>query len=579
MFSLKNLIVLLVVLGTLESVFCSCENNCSGHGHCSGSTCQCQSPYAGTDCSIFDMQLTSGRQVSSQAVDRMEWKFYHISVPYSPASMTWSVEQTSQFQNADCDLYIRRNNYPTRGTYDYRDITTRSSFSVDMNGVENGVWYAGVYGYHQCGFSIKVQLDGSCPSSCSGHGTCNAGTCSCNSGWSGEACDVQDSEMVLGQYYDATAETGTWRYYFVAASDDWESLDFDMTQPSGQGDCDLYVRVGGRPTMFRYDFANLTTAATSTVRVSEVRSAIYHVGVYGYVGCTYRLRAQKTTPSGPSDCANQCSMHGSCSRSQCECRSAFVGQQCERMVIKLSYASPVHGFAGDNAWNYYTAQDFSSNPLIVNIAQNDAAADCDLYVRRGQDPTRFQYDALDISANQSFNLTIAEPGDDTWHIGVYGWYPCEYTITLLEATTCDCPRGAHGSCPSGTTGCVCNDGWAGDACDIAIGQLTIAAPATGTINFNAWDYYQITVTSSYVAAVVQEVNTQGFVWLFISQTEFPTLQTYDASDQEPNTSVHYATAQFKTVETFTYTIGVYGSPFNAHQVGVPYKLVVWAPQQ
>jgi hypothetical protein len=84
----------------------------------------------------------------------------------------------------------------------------------------------------------------------------------------------------------------------------------------------------------------------------------------------------------------------------------------------------------DNSWNYYTVQATTNNDIVLQFSTSSStpSGDCDVYVKRGQNPTRTSFDYRDIGFGRTFNLTIDDPADYTWYIGVYGYTKCEYTF-------------------------------------------------------------------------------------------------------------------------------------------------------
>ena len=86
------------------------------------------------------------------------------------------------------------------------------------------------------------------------------------------------------------------------------------------------------------------------------------------------------------------------------------------------------GFVGTSQWNFWHLHYFSQSPIRVTVIQQ-GAGDCDLYIKQNSDPTRIRYQYSDVSLNTEFSITIDRPGDDVWHLGVFGWTPCHYTIS------------------------------------------------------------------------------------------------------------------------------------------------------
>jgi hypothetical protein len=129
----------------------------------------------------------------------------------------------------------------------------------------------------------------------------------------------------------------------------------------------------------------------------------------------------------------------------------------------------VSGFVGDNTWNYYHYNAFSSYNLMVTMNQTSALGDCDLYVKSDSNPTRFDYTYRysplpqsvsfilssiemlivlglvcavfdrDISFRSNVTLAITNPADLTWYVGVFGYRSCAYVLSVLDTCTLRTP--------------------------------------------------------------------------------------------------------------------------------------------
>lgn len=108
----------------------------------------------------------------------------------------------------------------------------------------------------------------------------------------------------------------------------------------------------------------------------------------------------------------------------------FIIYSIERSALQLD--SEVTGYVETNYWNYYNFRVVTQNNVIIHVVQtgNFANQDCDVFVKGNEDPTRTSYDFANLSNLQVFNVTISEPGDTTWHVGVYGWTTCAYTLSI-----------------------------------------------------------------------------------------------------------------------------------------------------
>ncbi len=210
---------------------------------------------------------------------------------------------------------------------------------------------------------LLCRSTGSC---CSYSHALFAGSCRCNSGFSGPACELSELGVTLDQVYTGTVAQGAWNYFFYSPRSIYSELDWIVTQTSTQGDCDIYLRAYNRPTLWEWDLANVTIGPVSIINQTEVtQGTTYYLGVYGYTGCQYNIKVVGVTPSSSSECPNQCSLHStSCVRSKCTCMAGFTGVVCETMTYNLPLDYPVPGYVGDNAWNYCSPISVFSIPFL-----------------------------------------------------------------------------------------------------------------------------------------------------------------------------------------------------------------------
>jgi len=241
------------------------------------------------------------------------------------------------------------------------------------------------------------------------------------------------------------------------------------------------------------------------------------------------------------------------------------------------------GYVGNNAWNYYHITADTANNLVVTAARTSSSGDCDLYVRAGAKPTRFDYQYLDISTRVVANVTIINPQAETWYIGVFGWYPCEYVLYVQESVACDCASTLNGHCDTNSSICNCNAGWVGTACDVAVTTLTSGVPVRNNrIQTDQWAYYLINASNSSAFSLsLKEQDTTGLTWVFIDHNQFPTFTNYDYSDKNAHSQVHQISYYRNEPETGSIYIGVYGSPYifsdpnSGKNITVLYDIVAW----
>jgi len=333
----------------------------------------------------------------------------------------------------------------------------------------------------------------------------------------------------------------------------------------------LYIRFGVAPTIWIWDFANVTINDVSTIQITDSKSGYYFAGVYGFKACSFNLTASLDS----SDCPNQCSKRATCISQVCQCPPTFTGDYCETMVAPLNEDAEVTGYVARNSWNYYTHITDTEDNFVIYINQT-SGGDCDLYVRGGAIPTRFNYDYQDLSTVAFYSLSISDPGDQTWYIGVYGWAPCDYQIWVDETSSCPGNCNGHGQCTADGT-CICTPPYTGDGCDSqAIALSNGVALYNQQASFNNWVYYSFPVVdTSSLHILVLETSTTGFLWLYVAKT-VPTLRNYMFVNNS-RTELHIITSEFDTDGSDTYQIGVYANPYSEEVTSVPYSIVAFAP--
>lgn len=572
-FAILLVLIIQFVYGQTPAPAWQCPNSCTSHGNCvrypdGHIACLCNAGYAGNDCSIPVRALSSGETITDR-VDAYNWKFYTISVPGGTHTLlfqVWTLESTA---HGDCDLFIKKGDYPTRDRYDYKDDSLAKNFSILINPAAPGTWWAGMYGFTACDFRMQVTVTGSCAENCNGNGDCVNGACRCYSGWIGPTCATPEEELPLNVVKVGSVATGKWRYYHIALPDPTPQLVILMNQTTTHGDCDLYVRREALPDFFNWDYVNTTTQPKSSIVITNAARGYWFLGIYGFDACSYNLLAFR----GYS-CPNECSRHGRCAGSTCTCDSDYSGVYCETKLSPLQLDERVSGFVEFNSWNYYRFQTNTARTLAIGLYQEDSHGDCDIFVRKDSKPDRFHFDYADERIGQNITLTIADPLVGEYWIGIYGAARCGYSLQITETVECGV-RCVHGRCVNHL--CHCDRGWAGQACDLPVTPLVQNTALTGAVAVNEWHYYSFTSDSSTIYIHLREKNSTGFLWLFASDTYPPTLTQHDAADQRMS-SVHTVSFEYSDNDRSptTIIIGVYGSPYQASQPHPSaYDIVAW----
>ena len=126
---------------------------------------------------------------------------------------------------------------------------------------------------------------------CSGHGSCNAGTCICNNGYGGDDCSVLDTSLTSGVIVTGNLKTYQWHYYHISVPDSGDTLIISVNQTSRLGDVDVYVKLGSYPTGDNYDLSDTSDSNSISLSVNPAQSGTYYVGLYGFWDVSYNISA------------------------------------------------------------------------------------------------------------------------------------------------------------------------------------------------------------------------------------------------------------------------------------------------
>jgi len=350
---------------------------------------------------------------------------------------------------------------------------------------------------------------------------------------------------------------------------------YTLTELDQDADCDLYVAYKRTPSLYVFDYANLTLYDESQIHIPNSDSGIYVLGIHGYTECSFRVTV--AVKNNDAECPNKCSGHGNCMVDECSCSPGFDGDSCEWMRAPLALNQPQTGYVGDNEWNYYTARIITNSPFIVNLTQTDGG-DCDLYLKADEAPSRFNFDYFDLSREQELSLLVAEPGDKLWYIGVFGWEACSYSLVIDEERVCECGDSHHGHCIEGSVECVCDDGYTGASCNHKVKDLTIGSKKKNNVTMGDWVYYKVHVDGSSAGVVsMKERDSQGFLDLYVSFVEPPTISSYDLVASQTDSNVHEIQIFVDQPQTRLMYIGVHGNGYITHpDVDYYFFIYAWA---
>jgi len=396
-----------------------------------------------------------------------------------------------------------------------------------------------------------------------------SGQCRCYSGYTGTDCGTQVAVLSINTPVSGSlALHASTVYQFTLQSG---NLMVFAVQETGGGDCDLYVKYEGIPSTTNWDYANVTTRDFSSISVTDPQFGNWYLEIYAFSACSYIVTVLTT-----EGCPNNCSSRGTCNSGACVCPSGYSGDYCQTRNTLLVDGQPDTGYVDSNNWNYYSFRTDSTNNFVIQVTQLTGEGDCDLYVRSGQVPTRFNYDYFDLSIEATFSLTVEDPGDDTWYIGIFGWEECSYIITATETNNCpETGCSNHGTCQSNGI-CVCNAQWTGPACEYQMVPLGNKIAISSTANYNSWNFYSFEVDgTSSLNILVQETQSSGLLWVYIAKT-YPTIHEYLYSETGSG-SIHRISIDFDDEERAVYQIGIYGNAYLLPGQSAAYQIVAYAP--
>eukprot|EP01124_Arcella_intermedia_P021153 TRINITY_DN2907_c0_g1_i1.p1 TRINITY_DN2907_c0_g1~~TRINITY_DN2907_c0_g1_i1.p1 ORF type:complete len:576 (-),score=72.58 TRINITY_DN2907_c0_g1_i1:21-1748(-) len=568
----------IVFLGVIVSVIGQaptpppCPDNCSNHGRCVNSVCMCDSGYMATDCSIKLTTLAADTPVSSSL---LPWNWDYYTFQTATSSSSFKVTITAMDTNfSDCDVYIKKDQLPTAAEWDYSNTDWGTNGEVTVLDAQFAHWYIGVIAsFVRCSYEIKVHETGSCPAGCV-HGTCSNSICTCNPDYSGIDCSIQTAPILLNDRVTGSVGAGAWDYRFLDLTTTVTAMvvEFNITNDPVIGhDCDFFVKYGSAPNLLDWTYQDSSIGNYFQLEIPIPAIGKWYFGVWGFQTCSFLYNVRAVT----NVCVSECSRHGQCGP-PCHCNADYLGDYCENKTTPLLKGEVAIGFLDQNIWNYYKYHaDSSQDNIVITVNQSEPTGDIDLYIKLDKDPSRFEYDFIDISTTQNFQFVVYGVVDRTLHIGLFGWVksPYQMTITTTEACTSEC---VHGRCSRGV--CVCDAGWYGEACSTQDSNMASGDLAQGTITGpGQWKFYHFHSTGRTVDITLKEsVDAQaGLLFLFVAENREPSLRVNDFQDTDLNAKLRSILIKLDDRQTVPtdWVIGVYGSTYVT--VPVEYQLTVW----
>jgi len=166
--------------------------------------------------------------------------------------------------------------------------------------------------------------------------------------------------------------------------------------------------------------------------------------------------------------------------------------------------------------------------IVVNQTGN-AQGDTDLYVSFDEVPTLFDYDFRNAAVLDNYALTVGNPLEGRYYIGIYGYNAADYTIhvNVLVGGDCDNLCSSHGYCSNDV--CHCTGPFEGENCEQMTQDLEDGQSVSGFAGSNQWNYYSVTANSAsnMIISIDQDWNSDGDCDLYVRADEQPDRFHYD----------------------------------------------------
>ena len=410
---------------------------------------------------ISPVALTSGENVRDLVQDKNGSLYFKIDVPSGASDL--QVHTTGGTGN--CDLFVRYDQAPEDTAYDASSTTTGNDETVIIDAPRAGTWFirlfatqyfsdvsvVATYSVTACAYSLDPAALDFTAAGGSGSVAVDASRADCawsvsntydwiridsnNSGVGDgqidftvspnlQSADRQATPTVVNQLLtitqSGTASVGPTllnngvpaslsnigsdnaEYFVIDVPADQTSLTVTMR---GDGDADLYVRYGEEPTLEDYDYAPYLAGSDEEVLVDGPEAGMWYIMVYAFEGFGNLSLTARYDRADP---------------------------------IPLTSGEPILNNAGDESSLTYfriTVPEGKASLVVETLAANDVD-DVDLYVRYGQLPTIYDYDAESAFIGGDENLYVDAPQAGDWFILVYGY--TDYAGLTVQATYSDC---------------------------------------------------------------------------------------------------------------------------------------------
>lgn len=349
-----------------------------------------------------------------------------------------------------------------------------------------------------------------------------------------------------------------WKYYsFVATAGVPFVLLVTAATTSSSSVPDVYIKAGSPPSFRSFDQSDVSSWTVSSITVSNPSATTYYFGLYGFQA-TQGFSIEVTS----GQCPGGCSGHGTCISTSgtygCSCNAGWGGSDCSTAVTALIQGSVHYDNVDSGKWKYFSltvGRGFDDLQVVLN---STSGVDVDIYLRFGDLPTWYLFDAADLSLSADVALALENPSLGTYYIGVFGYSSGTSSFQLTYHLLEDCPSACsdHGYCLSNQ--CQCYFGFTDNVCGTMNSGLQDGQVVNGFVSNRVWNYYWFSANT--VEDIVVYVNqTWSFenpdCDIFVRRGAKPTLHAYDFANLlfDDNITIILRDPLFDD-----YYVGVYG---------------------
>jgi len=346
-------------------------------------------------------------------LDQYEYDLYTFTVNSARTELDWqlfgpqntrpvgSMYEMSSTADADFNIYIAFNAYPTERNYDWADTSYGPDGSVTIKNPKLGYYYV-----------MVKSLKGS------GNYQLNYQAFNCYSP-TPTTTPVGPCTPIYQSTKTGTLNQGGYSYYSYAVGGyrtllSWKLTGPHQTRPVGtvlesssrtaDADFNIYIALNRYPTQYDYDWAETTFGPDGYIELPYPSMGTYYVMVYAKTGSGSYTLEQKSY---------NCGGGGGCSPSY-----DYVDTGTLSTGSFDQYSFDLEGSKKRLRWDLTGPQ--HTRPVGYALqASSTADADYNLYVARGRNPSPSSYDWADTSFGPNAAIEIQNPVKGTYYARVY----------------------------------------------------------------------------------------------------------------------------------------------------------------